>query len=86
MSRGSLVAVALLAAPPLAHAETNGAPDPQPVPTEEPIIGGGIYVRTDKIAAWIEATAGTQIAEDTCVGSGRALLARRRRRGTKAQD
>ncbi len=28
--------------------------------------GGGIYVRTDKIIAWIEATAGTAIAKDAC--------------------
>jgi uncharacterized protein (TIGR03382 family) len=28
---------------------------------------GGIYVRTDKIAAWIETTTGKQIATDTCL-------------------
>jgi secreted trypsin-like serine protease len=37
-----------------------------------PCGGGGIYVRTDKIASWIETTAGKQIAKDTCSGSGRA--------------
>jgi len=37
-----------------------------------PCGGGGIYVRTDKIAAWLESTTGKQIAKDTCadVGSG----------------
>lgn len=30
--------------------------------------GGGIYVRTDKIVAWIETTAGTSVSKDTCAG------------------
>jgi uncharacterized protein (TIGR03382 family) len=29
--------------------------------------GGGIYVRTDKIAAWIETTTGKQISKDACL-------------------
>ncbi len=33
-----------------------------------PCGGGGIYVRTDKIVDWIEATAGTEITKDDCTG------------------
>jgi hypothetical protein len=35
-----------------------------------PCGGGGIYVRTDKIVAWLESTTGKQIAKDSCAGSG----------------
>jgi secreted trypsin-like serine protease len=34
-----------------------------------PCGGGGIYVRTDKIAQWLETTSGKTIARDTCSGS-----------------
>jgi secreted trypsin-like serine protease len=34
-----------------------------------PCGGGGIYVRTDKVAAWLETTSGKTIALDTCSGS-----------------
>jgi endonuclease G len=34
--------------------------------SSDPCGGGGIYVRTDKLVAWIEETAGTAIAKDTC--------------------
>jgi MYXO-CTERM domain-containing protein len=36
-----------------------------------PCGGGGIYVRTDKVAAWIESTAGRSIEKDTCEGTAR---------------
>jgi secreted trypsin-like serine protease len=32
-----------------------------------PCGGGGIYVRTDKIASWLETTTGKQISKDTCL-------------------
>lgn len=35
-----------------------------------PCGGGGIYVRTDKIISWIEATAARTIAKDECAGAG----------------
>jgi MYXO-CTERM domain-containing protein len=34
-----------------------------------PCGGGGIYVRTDKIIAWIEEVAGTTIEKDTCAAN-----------------
>jgi endonuclease G len=34
-----------------------------------PCGGGGIYVRTDKVIAWIEQTSGRTIAQDDCTGS-----------------
>jgi MYXO-CTERM domain-containing protein len=33
-----------------------------------PCGGGGIYVRTDKLVPWIEATAGRPVAKDLCSG------------------
>ena len=39
--------------------------------TTNPCGDGGIYVRTDKIAAWIETTAGRAIEKDTCEGAPR---------------
>jgi uncharacterized protein (TIGR03382 family) len=37
-----------------------------------PCGGGGIYVRTDKIAEWIEETVGNSVMKDECVGSADA--------------
>jgi secreted trypsin-like serine protease len=33
-----------------------------------PCGGGGIYVRTDKVLAWIEQTAGKPVSKDSCAG------------------
>ncbi|CAN5826741.1 hypothetical protein BH11MYX3_BH11MYX3_25650 [soil metagenome] len=35
-----------------------------------PCGGGGIYVRTDKVLAWIEDTTDRAIAQDSCTGDG----------------
>ena len=37
-----------------------------------PCGGGGIYVRTDKIADWVEQTTGKEIAKDACDGAAYA--------------
>ena len=34
-----------------------------------PCGGGGIYVRTDKVVAWIEQTAGKPVVKDSCAGA-----------------
>ncbi len=35
-----------------------------------PCGGGGIYVRTDKVLAWLEQTTGREITQDSCTGAG----------------
>jgi endonuclease G len=35
-----------------------------------PCGGGGIYVRTDKVLAWIETTTGKTVSKDTCAAGG----------------
>jgi hypothetical protein len=75
MSRCSLLAVALLAAAPLAHAETSGAPDPQIVPGEEPIIGGtsvpaGKWPDAVAVLGMTGACTGTLIAPDVVLTAG----------------